>query len=307
MPGCARILQRHSLPLYFLLTLGLTWLLWVPAAVLLFPEGSEAASAFSMPVVVIQTLGAALPSLVALVLVRFLDGKQQLRELFGRVQIWRGDKRWYAIAILLAPLLAACSIGIRAWLDEDFVVAATSPLGEIAAAIGVVGLLLTLPLMFVGLVFSSPILEEFGWRGYALPKLQRRFNALASGSILGLATALWQAPLVLAGGESLPPLLLGAVGTSILMTWIFNSTGGNLLMAILFHGSLAVALTVLNPGGQDLVLPGLTLVVASLVILRYGTRDLAQQPRFQWPDEQAVHDDPPPDGRQPRVRTSPTS
>jgi hypothetical protein len=39
------------------------------------------------------------------------------------------------------------------------------------------------------------------------------------------------------------------------MTWIFNSTGGNPLMAILLHGSLAVALTVLNPGGQDLVLP----------------------------------------------------
>jgi uncharacterized protein len=283
----ARVLQRYSLSMYFLLTLGLTWLLWVPAALLFFPEGSEAESAFAMPVVVVQTLGAALPSLVALILIRLLYGKQQLRELFGRVRIWRGDKCWYAIAILLAPLLAVCSIGIRAWLDEDFAVAPTSPLGEIEAEIGIVGLLLTLPLMFVGLLFSSPILEEFGWRGFALPKLQRRFNALASGSILGVATGLWQAPLILAGGESLPPYLLGAVGTSILMTWIVNSTGGNLLMAILFHGSLTVALTVLNPGGQDLVLPILTLVVASLVVLRYGARNLARQPRFQWPTEQA--------------------
>lgn len=58
-------------------------------------------------------------------------------------------------------------------------------------------------------------------------------------------------------------------------------------MAILFHGSLAVALTVLNPGGQDLVLPILTWVVATLVVLRYGARNLARQPRFQWPNEQA--------------------
>jgi membrane protease YdiL (CAAX protease family) len=159
-------LQRYSLPGFFLLTLGLTWLLWVPAAFLL--AGDEQA-AVSAPVVVVQTLGAAMPSLVAVALVRWAYGKQQLRELFVRVRPWRGDKRWYAVASLLMPLLAGCSIGIRAWRDEDFAVAPTSPLGEITAEIGVVGLLLTLPLMFLGLLFSSPILEEFGWRGFALP------------------------------------------------------------------------------------------------------------------------------------------
>ena len=282
----AAILQRHSLPLFFLLTLGLTWLLWVPAAFLL--TGDEQA-AVSAPLVVVQTLGAAMPSLVAVALVRSLYGKQQLRGLFGRVRPWRGDKRWYAAAILLAPLLAGCSIGIRAWRDEDFAVAPTSPLGELTGEIGVIGLLLTLPLMFLGLLFSSPILEEFGWRGFALPKLQRRFNALASGCLLGLITGLWQAPLAFAlGGESLLPYFLLAVGTSVLMTWIFNSTGGNLLIAILFHGSLAVALTPLNPGGPDVVLPILTWVVVVLVVLRYGARNLADQPRFQWPGGQPV-------------------
>jgi membrane protease YdiL (CAAX protease family) len=280
----AATLQRHSLPLFLLLTLGLTWLLWIPAGLLLSAGGS----AFSMPVVMVQTAGAAMPSLVAIALVRFLYGKRQLRELFGRVRPWRGDKRWYAVAILLAPLLAACSIGIRAWLDDDFAVAPTSPLGELLAEVGVVGLLLTLPLMFVGLLFSSPILEEFGWRGFALPKLQQRLNALASGSILGGVTGLWQAPLAFAvGGESPVPYFLGGVGTSILMTWIFNSTGGNLLMAILFHGSLAVALTPLHPGGQDPVLPLLTWLVVLVVVLRYGARNLARQERFRWPAEQA--------------------
>jgi hypothetical protein len=230
-----------------------------------------------------------MPSLVAIALVRLVYGKQQMRDLFGRVRIWRGDKRWYAIAILLAPLLAACSIGIRTWLDDDFAVARTSPLGELTADIGIIGLLLTLPLMFVGLLFSSPLLEEFGWRGFALPKLQQRFTALASGSILGAITGLWQAPLAFAvGGESLVPYFLLAVGTSILMTWIFNSTGGNLLMAILFHGSLAVALTPLNPGGQDPVLPVLTWLVVLVVIGRYGASNLARQDRFRWPGEQAM-------------------
>jgi uncharacterized protein len=105
-------LQRYSLSLFFLLTLGLTWLLWIPAGLLL--AGDEEA-AFSAPIIVVQTVGAAMPSLVAIALVRLLYGRRQLRELFGRVRIWRGDRRWYAIAILLAPLLAACSLGIRAW------------------------------------------------------------------------------------------------------------------------------------------------------------------------------------------------
>jgi hypothetical protein len=72
------------------------------------------------------------------------------------------------------------------------------------------------------------------------------------------------------------------------MTWIFNSTGGNLLMAILFHGSLAVALTPLNPGGQDPVLPVLTWLVVLVVIGRYGASNLARRDRFRWPGEQAM-------------------
>ena len=138
------------------------------------------------------------------------------------------------VAGLLAPAITLLSLGVRALADPDFRIAPQSPLGEMVGEIGAVGVALVLPLMTVGLVASSPLLEEFGWRGFALPALQARWNALTSSIVLGVAWWVWQLPLFVAYGDSLVHSLLLIVPQTILMTWLINSARGSMVIALLF-------------------------------------------------------------------------
>ena len=86
--------------------------------------------------------------------------------------------------------------------------------------------------------------EETGWRGFALPRLQERFGPLRGTLILGTLRGLWHLPALLVPGfisaSTLSvPFIVGwiatAVAATVLYTWIFNNTGGSLLIAILVH------------------------------------------------------------------------
>ena len=92
--------------------------------------------------------------------------------------------------------------------------------------------------------------EEFGWRGFAMPRLQARYNALVSSIIIGVLWGLWHIPLFLAKGTTqyewrldaglIPAVLLYTVFTiawSIQYTWVFNNTKGSVLLAAVYHGA----------------------------------------------------------------------
>ncbi len=93
---------------------------------------------------------------------------------------------------------------------------------------------------------GGPVFDEIGWRGFALPRLQRRHGPLVGSLVLGVLWALWHLPLFLIPAWDTPhdgPLdvalfVVLAVGTAVVFTWVFNSTGGSVLLAILTHGSL---------------------------------------------------------------------
>ena len=82
-------------------------------------------------------------------------------------------------------------------------------------------------------------LEEFGWRGFAIPRLQAEYSALTAGLTVGVAWALWHLPFVLFGwvtGQGpLPLYMIWIVGASLVLTWLYNSTGGSVLLCMLFH------------------------------------------------------------------------
>jgi membrane protease YdiL (CAAX protease family) len=94
---------------------------------------------------------------------------------------------------------------------------------------------------FVVILFTGgPLQEEFGWRGYALPRLQGRFNALVSSIIIGFMWGLWHLPYFFIGTEltyayGIIPQIITAILLSILLTWLFNNTGGSVLVALIFH------------------------------------------------------------------------
>jgi membrane protease YdiL (CAAX protease family) len=144
--------------------------------------------------------------------------------------------------------------------------------------------------------------EEVGWRGYALPALQVRYGALLASLILGVLWGLWHLPVFFNPDTSysrLPFLLflVFIVPVAVLMTWLFNSTGGSVLMAMLFHAVLNTAdelwkvlpeYSVEPPTAAEAaaasahyyLMVAIVLWVAAIVlVLVYGPRDLSRHPR----------------------------
>lgn len=103
--------------------------------------------------------------------------------------------------------------------------------------------LLILPVFLIAFFFQGAISKEFGWRGFALDRLQEKYNALTSSIIIGIVWGFWHLPLFYINGTSqskMPVVLiiffiLNSVFLSILFTWLHNNTGGNILVALLFH------------------------------------------------------------------------
>jgi uncharacterized protein len=134
------------------------------------------------------------------------------------------------------------------------------------------GPLLLLPLFLVILTLTDGLGEELAWRGFALPRLLTRYNALVASVVLGVIWALWHLPLLWTEGNSMfhQPLwllLLDVTAKSILFTWVFLHTRGSVLIAMLFHG--ATNLFIVSPdvaSTGDLALPVLAMVAKWVLV-----------------------------------------
>ncbi|MFD1687069.1 CPBP family glutamic-type intramembrane protease [Halobellus litoreus] len=132
-------------------------------------------------------------------------------------------------------------------------------------------------------------LEEPGWRGLALPVLQRRIGALQASLVIGVVWALWHVPLFLMPGSSQAgtPFWLYApivVGISVIASWLYNAAGGRVLVPVVFHTlSNAVSVTTATGVIGDEVVSQIGLlivvwVVVAVLVWRYGTERLASKP-----------------------------
>jgi membrane protease YdiL (CAAX protease family) len=248
---------RYELFVYFLLTFCLSWIFWIPGALFFISKGKL----FSPLTILVQTIGAAGPSIVALWFVRYRYGKDAVDAIFSRYKKWRVGARWLLLACLLIPAITILAILVNV-LCLRVPVAPNSILGSITGRLGFFALFL-FPVLFVSQLISSPLLEEFGWRGFALPKLQERYSALVSGLVLGAVWGIWHLPLWLAFGVDLPVTLLLIVAHSVIMTWMFNNTEGSMFIALLAHASMNVSLTFLASGHARWI----ELIAAWIVVL----------------------------------------
>ena len=190
---------------YLGLTFALAWVAWVPAALLFRGAQRPGSPTFAGGLFVLQTLGAAAPTIAAQLMLRAGGRRDLLGWIAGRYRIWRVHLGWYLVAGLLAPAITLLSLGIRALADPHFQIAPGSPLGELLADLGVGGVALVFPLLILAWLPSSALLEEFGWRGLALPLLQGRWNALTASVLLGLVWGVWHLPLMVATGDRRSP------------------------------------------------------------------------------------------------------
>jgi len=220
------------------------------------------------------------PSVAGVVLTFFLYGVAGVRRLASRLNPWPLRRA--------GPVLAACLL-----LPVGVIVL---PLGILAAFGGSV-----LPpswsvstyvggAFFGGGLVGPGLLEEIGWRGFALPHLQRRHSALVSSLLIGLVWALWHLPNFILPSEPLPwwhpltfvPLILAL---SVLFTWVYNSTGGNLFAVVVLHGAIdtALDLRLSSDSGMMAREDGIALllfaVIAVGLVWRYGAANLSRRAR----------------------------
>lgn len=165
---------------------------------------------------------------VAAVVVTAVSG--QLARLWAPLRRWRVGAGWYVVAFGLPAVVMLGAILLHAAMGGKL-----GPIRGGSTTLGVLaGWLLLRTLLGGGLG------EELGWRGWAHPRLQARTSPVAASLLLGLVWALWHLPLVLVASSPLVQaavLLLFIAPMAFLYTWVFNGTGGSVLIVVLLHGA----------------------------------------------------------------------
>lgn len=167
------------------------------------------------------------PAIAAFLLVAIKGGVAGLRGFSGRALLWRCGTAWYAFLIIGIPMIFIAGSALRGnLLAEPF------PFTSFQALLA--GLFLA--------AIKGPV-EEFGWRGLALPLLQRKFTPIWAGLILGAIWGLWHYPAFLLNGTqqsewSFMAFFAGCLAISVIATALFNRSHGSILLSVFFHLSL---------------------------------------------------------------------
>jgi membrane protease YdiL (CAAX protease family) len=250
---------------FFALAFVLTWLLLIPQAL-----SAHAILPFEFPGPLFIVVGY-MPALAAVLVARASGGPRAVRNLLRRLLVWRVGAAWYCLAILGYPAVFVASFAAYHLLGG-------SRPTPIDTSVG-------LPLGYIVNLVVLGVLngEEIAWRGFALPALQRRWSALTASLILGPIEALFHAPLFMTPGQPqshIPPLgfLCLSVADAILFTWVFNNTGGSLLIVYLFHAAQNASTNVLpvaDNGPLFATTIGLLMVLATVVVVAAGPRHMS--------------------------------
>ncbi len=224
--------SKRRVALFFVATYALTWALFAPILL-----SGQPLFALPLGLNALFFFATVAPSLVACVLAAVQGGRRGLAALLGQATLWRFGLRWYVTALLLAALLDALALAV-----------------EILAGRGPRSLRLTFQIQLV--IPFAALGEEFGWRGYALPRLQKLSRPLPAALLLGIVWACWHLPyFVVAGNYPSPaalyfiPFAIQIVASSVLISWIYNRTGGSLLATIIYHAALNIAVAIPQSDG----------------------------------------------------------
>ncbi len=255
--------EAHQVVSFVALTYLLSWVAWSPIVL----GVSDLTTLFIIA-------GGFGPLVAAGLLTRFLG--ESVREWAGQVLRWRVPARYWILAFTLPgiSIVAASALHI-AFLGGQF---APEPLGSLALY----------PLLLLQVFLIGGGNEELGWRGFALPRLQTRYSALVASLVVGVVWAAWHLPLfVVAGssqaGDPIHFYVVSVVALSVVFTWLYNQTGGSVLLTMVLHASVNTGgLLYLAGGGAALqtdIGNGLYavafVVVALLILSKFGPKRLA--------------------------------
>jgi membrane protease YdiL (CAAX protease family) len=281
-------IDKHPVLSFFALAFAISWG-GILSAVGLGPGGFSAtpqqfqkAVPYAVPAMVLG------PAVAGILLTGLIDGRAGLREFGARLLKWGVGARWYAVALLTAPILIMGVMLSLSLISPEF-------LPRIFIATDKASVLL----MGIAVGLVAGILEELGWTGFAVPRMRLRYSVLATGLIVGVLWAAWHllqsywASGVTSGELSLSLWLADAVvGTlvgqlvayRVLMVWVYEHTQ-SLLLAMLMHASLAAFTFILFPPSaimtnliSSFAYTAVLWVVVAVVALAQGGHLMPQAP-----------------------------
>ena len=213
---------------FLALTFGLSWVpmsLFIVFADQLTPIFGEMSSTHPFFLLAVYA-----PGISGIFLIWRHYGLKGLSSFFQRLTFWQAPIQWWLFLLLGIPAIVYAAAAIKGTVNDPFPFSSWT-------------------MVFPALVQSlllGPLGEEFGWRGLALPLLQRRFSPIWASLMLGVVWAFWHAPAFLMSGTpqsawSFGPFFVGLISITVILTPLFNASRGSLLIAILYH------LNIMNP------------------------------------------------------------
>ena len=257
--GQQAMMGTKTLLSFLALTFGLSW---VPMALfMIFPDQFTALFGEMSSTNPVFLLAVYAPGISGIFLVWRHYGLSGLGSFLRRLFMWRAPIQWWLFLLFGIPVIVYTAAAIT---------------GTISAPFRFAPWYMVFPALLQSLLLG-PMGEEFGWRGLALPILQRRFSPFWASLILGVVWAIWHAPAFLMSGTpqsawSFGPFFLGLIAVAVIMTPLFNAARGSLLIAILYH------LNIMNPIFPDAQPWDFFLfAIAAVVIVVLNRREMFQR------------------------------
>jgi len=254
------LVRRHQLTAFFSLALGLTWLTFIP----FYLSNGDSIPWF--------TFG---PMVSGFIVAALSGGWASVKPILASMVKWRVRPLWHLVAIGLPFGAQLVSILINPLFG-----AAAPAWGNIPAISEM------LPTIALFAIFSGPLGEEPGWRGFATPRLLENHSALAGSLILGVIWAIWHFPLGLVGDLSLYGTI-NVVLAGIVFTWLYQNTG-SVLLAFLMHVTHQNSVRFLGKvfvGGdyvqQQWIGVAIWALIAVAIVAFYGTESFARRPKTE--------------------------
>lgn len=227
MPSTDQSTQPDAIPfrsigLFLLLTFGIAW--GILAAFIFFPETMVGLFGEITGEHPLFYLAVWAPAISAFIVIFRWSGLEGLRRHLGRALLSRCSWPWYAFLLLGVPLVFFVGAFFKGNLSE-----AAFPFSSASSFL--------VALVFIAI--KGPI-EEFGWRGLALPLLQRKMAPIWAALVIGVIWGLWHTPAFLLSGTeqsawSFLPFFTGTIALSVIVTPLFNASRGSIFLPALFH------------------------------------------------------------------------
>jgi membrane protease YdiL (CAAX protease family) len=251
-------IRKNRLLQFYSIAFIISWISWFLMSLVYHGK-----TAIDIPTFALSSIGGFGPLLSLLILQRISRKEVDVNKILDMIKLRGAEGKWFAAAIVIYP--ASCLIGNIL----NFLVGVETQLLLLKPDTAEKGFYL-LPLMvlhFAASLITSPFLEEPGWRGFALGRLQSRYGREGGSMLVGILWWIWHQPMWLTFGQE-PSVysFLNFVSFSFMTDSLFNLSGMNLLTAMLAHQSMGTAANFLNEGNANIF--KLVTLIFFVIILR---------------------------------------